>query len=198
MTSDTPGLSEKDRIEMSLERLSQRFGVHGGFLSEPEIRKYCHDNKLVSSFANITKEFKDQFDQCLLHARVYNQREKLKGSFVLAKRLPFEAKQMYLEFLLDKYGSTSDPTYQSSVDFVKREELCKSTDFGIMLLGESQSHEETKKFDKNKTTCRVRQMTTKSNESQNHWIMLLFTAQVTAGAREVVILEMRRCVFIVL
>ena len=31
LTSDTSGLSEKDRIEMSLERLSQRFGVCGGF-----------------------------------------------------------------------------------------------------------------------------------------------------------------------
>ena len=31
LTSDTPGLSVKDRIEMSLERLSQRFGVQGGY-----------------------------------------------------------------------------------------------------------------------------------------------------------------------
>ena len=167
LTSDTPGLSEKDRIEMSLERLSQRLGVRGGFLSEPEIRKYCYGNKLVSSSANIMKEFKDQLDQCLLYARAYNQREKLEGGFVLdlAKRLPFEAKQRYLEFLLDKCGSTSEPTYQSLVNFVKREELCKSTDFGIMLLGEPQSHQENKKFDKNKATCRVRQTTAKSNES---------------------------------
>ena len=100
LTFDTPGLSEKDRIEMSLERLSQRFGVRGGFLSEPEIRKYRYGNKLVSSSANIMKEFKDQLDQCLLYARAYNQREKLVGSFVLdwAKRLPFEAKQRYLNF----------------------------------------------------------------------------------------------------
>ena len=99
LTSDTPGLSEKDRIEMSLERLSQRFGVHGGFLSEPEIMKYRYGNKLVSSFANIMKEFKDQLDQCLLYARACNQREKLEGNFVLdlAKRLPFEAKQRYLQ-----------------------------------------------------------------------------------------------------
>ena len=113
------------------------------------------------------KEFKDQLDQCLLYAIAYNQREKLEGSFGLdlAKRLPFEAKQRYLEFLLDKCGSTSEPTYQSLVNFVKREELCKSTDFGIMLLGERQSHQENKKFDKNKATCRVRQTTAKSNES---------------------------------
>ena len=98
---------------------------------------------------------------------MYNQREKLEGSFVLdlAERLPFEAKQRYLEFLLNKCGSTSEPTYQSLVDFVKHEELCKFTDFGIMLLGESQSHQENKKFDKNKATCRVRQTMAKSNES---------------------------------
>ena len=83
-----------------------------------------------------------------MYARAYNQREKLEGGFALdlAKRLPFEAKQRYLEFLLNKCGSTSEPTYQSLVDFVKREELCKSTDFGIMLLSESQSHQEIKKF----------------------------------------------------
>ena len=167
LTSDTPGLSEKDRIEMSLERLSQRFGVRGEFLSEPEIRKYPYGNKLVFSSANIMKKFKDQLDQCLLCARAYNQREKLEDSFVLdlAKRLPFEAKQRYLECLLDKYVSTSELTYQSLVDFVKREQLCKSTDFGIMLLGESQKRQENKKFDKSKATCRVRQTTAKSNES---------------------------------
>ena len=122
MTSDTPCLSEKDLIEMSLERLSRRFGVRGGFLSEPEIRKYRWGNKLVTLSSNIMKEFKDQLDRCLLYARAYNQREKLEDSFVLdlAKRLPFEAKQRYLEFLLDKYSGKSEPTYQSLVDFVKR------------------------------------------------------------------------------
>ena len=70
LTSDTPGLSEKDRIEMSLERLSQRFGVRGEFLSEPEIRKYRYGNKLVFSSANIMKKFRDQLDQCLLCASI--------------------------------------------------------------------------------------------------------------------------------
>ena len=32
LTSDMHGLSEKDKIEMSLERLSQQFGARGGFL----------------------------------------------------------------------------------------------------------------------------------------------------------------------
>ena len=71
LTCDTPGLSEKDRIEMSLERLSQRFGVRGGFLSEPEIRKYRYGNKLMSLSANVVKEFKDQLHQCLLYAKAF-------------------------------------------------------------------------------------------------------------------------------
>ena len=56
LTSDTPGLSEKERIEMSLERLLQQYGVCGGFLLEPEIRRYCYGNKLISSSANIMKQ----------------------------------------------------------------------------------------------------------------------------------------------
>ena len=67
---------------------------------------------MVFSSANIGKEFKDQLDQLLMYARAYNQRDKSEGSFVLdfAKRLPFEAKQRYLELLLDGYGSTSELT----------------------------------------------------------------------------------------
>ena len=99
---------------------------------------------------------------------MYNLRDKLEGSFVLdlAKRLPFEAKQRYLEYLRYRYGSTIESSYQSLIEFVKREELCKSTYFGTMLLVESQTNRKNKKFDKNKTTCRVRQTTAKSNESR--------------------------------
>ena len=122
LTSDAPGLSEKDRIEMTLERLSQRFGVRGGFLSEPEIGKYRYGNKLMSLSANVLKEFKDQLNQCLFYAKAYNQRNKLEGNFVvdLVKRLPVEAKHRCLNFFLNKYDSTTEPTYQSLVEFVKR------------------------------------------------------------------------------
>ena len=56
------------------------------------------------------------------------------------------------------------PVYRNLVEFVKWEELCKSIDFGIILLGKLQSHQENKTFDKNRTTCRIRQTTTKSNK----------------------------------
>ena len=101
-------------------------------------------------------------------------------------------------------GGMSEPTYQSLVESAKRKELHKRTDFGIMFLGMSQSNQENKKFNKSKTTCRVMQTTAKLNDGAavyswaNHRVVLLFTAQVTAGAREVVVLGMRRCTFIVL
>ena len=82
LVADTPGLSEARRIEMSLERLSQRFGVKGGFYAEPEIRKFRYGDKLKSDSAFALKEFKDQLSQCLLYAKAYNQPDKVKGRFV--------------------------------------------------------------------------------------------------------------------
>ena len=58
LVADTPGLSEARRIEMSLERLSQRFGVRGGFYAEPEIRKFRYGDKLKSDSAFALKELK--------------------------------------------------------------------------------------------------------------------------------------------
>ena len=34
--SDTPGFDDKAKISMAFDRLSQRFGVRGGFVNEPE------------------------------------------------------------------------------------------------------------------------------------------------------------------
>ena len=136
---------------MSLERLSQRFGVRGSFLSEPEVRKYRYGAKFSSSLANSMKEFKDQLSQCLLHARAYDKRDKLEGCFVLdlAKRLPAKVKQRYLDFLQDWFTSTNEPTFQSLMDFVSRKETLKSGDFGILLMGEAQH--DVKRLDKDKS-----------------------------------------------
>ena len=37
--SDNPGFNDDAKINMALNRLSQRFGVHGRFVSEPEVQK---------------------------------------------------------------------------------------------------------------------------------------------------------------
>ena len=136
IVADRPGLSENQRIDICLERLSQRFGVRGGFFAEPQIRKYCYGAKLPSASSFVLKEFKDQLSQCLLYARAYNQSDKLEGRFVvdLAKRLPFFTRQDFLKHLSSRFGHINEPSFQSLFEFVSYEEECKSSDFGILLL----------------------------------------------------------------
>ena len=165
LVADTPGLSEARRIEMSLERLSQRFGVRGGFYAELEIRKFRYGDKLKSDSAFALKEFKDQLSQCLLYAKAYNQPDKVEGRFVLdlAKRLPDVTKKEFLKFLANRFGHTNEPSFESLFEFITEEESYKSTDFGISLLNASS---ELRKFekphDKSKKACPVRQTSVKS------------------------------------
>ena len=165
LVADTPGLSEARRIEMSLERLLQRFGVRGGFYAEPEIRKFRYGDKLKSDSAFALKEYKDQLSQCLLYAKAYNQPDKVEGRFVLdlAKRLPDVTKKEFLKFLANRFGHTNEPSFESLFEFITEEESYKSTDFGILLLNASS---ELRKFekphDKSKKACPVRQTSVKS------------------------------------
>ena len=146
LVADTPGLSEARRIEMSLERLSQRFGVRGGFYAEPEIRKFRYGDKLKSDSAFSLKEYKNQLSQCLLYAKAYNQPDKVEGRFVLdlAKRLPDVTKKEFLKFLANRFGHTNEPSFESLFEFITEEESYKLTDFGISLLNASS---ELRKFE---------------------------------------------------
>ena len=165
LVADTPGLSEARRIEMSLERLSQRFGVRGGFYAEPEIRKFRYGDKLKSDSAFALKDFKDQLSQCLLYAKAYNQPDKVEGRFVLdlAKRLPDVTKKEFLKFLANRFGHTNEPSFESLFEFITEDESYKSTDFGISLLNASSELRKIEKpHDKSKNACPVRQTSFKS------------------------------------
>ena len=165
LVADTPGLSEARRIEMSLERLSQRFGVRGGFYAEPEIRKFRYGDKLKSDSAFALKEYKDQLSQCLLYAKAYNQPDKVEGRFVLdlAKRLPDVTKKEFLKFLANRFGHTNEPSFESLFEFITEEKSYKSTDFGISLLNaSSELCKFEKPHDKSKKACPVRQTSVKS------------------------------------
>ena len=45
--SDTPGFDDDAKINTALNRLSQRFGAHGGFVNEPEVQKIRNALKLA-------------------------------------------------------------------------------------------------------------------------------------------------------
>ena len=58
--------------------------------------------------------------------------------------LPTYAKQRFLDFLSDRFGSTSDPTFASLLQFVEREEDSKSSDFGVQLMADEKSERTSK------------------------------------------------------
>ena len=60
--------------------------------------------KLSSGSANLLREFKSEISTCLIYAKAYRKTDKLEGRFVLdlAKRLPTEVKQRYLDFFVDE------------------------------------------------------------------------------------------------
>ena len=80
--SDTPEFHDEAKNSMAFDRLSQRFGVRGGFVNEPEIRQTRNGPKMSSTSAAAWKTFKDEFTQCFVFAHSYNKPELLEGRLV--------------------------------------------------------------------------------------------------------------------
>ena len=68
LVADNPNLSELERVDMSLRRLELRFGTKGGFLGEPDVRRYRYGPKLASGSADAIRRFKVDLDNCALYA----------------------------------------------------------------------------------------------------------------------------------
>ena len=139
--SDTPGFEDETKISMGLSRLEQRFGRSGGFVNEPEVQQIRNGPKLSSTSGSAWKIFKDELTQCYVFAHSYKKPEVLEGRLVidLARRLPSYAKQRFLDYLEDRFGSTNEPSFASLMAFVEREEKCKSSDFAVQLMVEEKS-----------------------------------------------------------
>ena len=139
--SDTPGFNDNTKIAMGLSRLEQRFGRSGGFANEPEVQQIRNGPKLSSTSDAAWKIFKDELTQCYVFAHSYKKPAVLEGRLVvdLAHRLPSYAKQRYMDYLKDRFGSTNEPTFASLMAFVEREEECKSSDFAVQLMADEKS-----------------------------------------------------------
>ena len=124
VVSDTPRFDDEAKISMAFDWLSQKFGVRCGFVNEPEIRRLRNDPKMTSTSAAAWKTFKDELTQCFVFVHSYKKPELLEGRLVvdLSRRLPTYAKQRFLDFLSDRFGSTGDPTFASLLEFVESEE----------------------------------------------------------------------------
>ena len=138
---DTPGCKDNIKINMALNRLAQRFGVSGGFLNQPEVRKIRSAPKMSNTSVVAWRAFKDELIHCFVFVHSYKQPGQLESRFVvdLARRLPIYAKQRFLDYLNDRFGCTSDQTFDSSMNFVVCEEKCIASDFGVQLMTEKKS-----------------------------------------------------------
>ena len=106
--SDNPRFDNDPKINMALNRLSQRLGVHGGFVNKPEVQKIRNGPKMSSTSAAAWKTFRDALTQCFVYAHSYKKPELLEGRLVvdLAHRLPNFFKQRFLNYLNYRCGST--------------------------------------------------------------------------------------------
>ena len=148
--SDIPGFDDDAKINMALNRLSQRFAVHGGFVNEPEVQKVRNGPKINSTSAAALKTFRDKLTQCFVYAHSYKKHELLEGRLVvdLARRLTNFAKQRFLDYLSDGCGNTCDPGFGNLMEFFKSKEDSKSSDFSVQLMTDEKSERVTKYSDK--------------------------------------------------
>ena len=57
----------------------------------------------------------------------------------LARRVPSNAKEKWLNYLNDRFGSAKDPTFVSLMGFVEREEDIRFIDFTDQLMADEKS-----------------------------------------------------------
>ena len=91
---------------MAFDRLSQRFGVRGGFVNESEIRQIRKGPKMTSTSAAAWKTFKDELTQCFIFAHSYKKPELLEGR-LMVKNLSEKSDD-------EKSERTSKPSAKSS------------------------------------------------------------------------------------
>ena len=91
-------MSTFKRIERSLDRLRQRYGVCGGLTSEPKVAKIRTGPWVAMSVASL-KAFNEDLNTLKVYARAHDELYKLSGQLMLdtANRLPGVLKRRYLD-----------------------------------------------------------------------------------------------------
>ena len=108
-------MSTAQRIEKALDRLRQRYGISGGFSSEPKVRAVRHGPK-VSFNATSLKSFNEDLNTLEVFAYAHDEVEKLSGQLLLdtASRLPNILKRRYLDYLDKMQLNLSQPGFEST------------------------------------------------------------------------------------
>ena len=123
-------MSTAQRIEKALDRLRQRYGITGGFSSEPKVRAVRHGPK-VSFNATSLKSFNEDLNTLEVFAYAHDEVEKLSGQLLLdtARRLPNILKRRYLDYLDKMQLNLSQPGFESLRRFIVHEIDMATSDY---------------------------------------------------------------------
>ena len=115
-------MSTAQSIEKALDRLRQRYGISGGFSSEPKVRAVRHGPK-ISFNATSLKSFNKDLNTLEVFAYAHDEVEKLSGQLLLdtASRLPNILKRRYLDYLDKMQLNLSQPGFESLRRFIVHE-----------------------------------------------------------------------------
>ena len=163
------GMTTGQRIEKALERLRQRYGVSGGFASEPKVVEIRFGPKVVHTAMSL-KAFNEDLDTLEVFAYAHDQIDKLSGQLLLdtANRLPGNLKRRYLDFLDRTCIDLNQPNvegFNSLRKFIVHEIELMTSDYAQALF-KSDGKDKPKDFGNGRGAVRVRQTAfTASNEN---------------------------------
>ena len=161
-------MSTAQRIEKALDRLRQRYGISGGFSSEPKVRAVRHGPK-VSFNATSLKSFNEDLNTLEAFAYAHDEVENLSGQLLLdtASRLPNILKRRYLDYLDKMQLNLSQPGFESLRRFIVHEIDMATSDYAQAFF----KHEEKEGSREPSTGTRdfrVRQVAVKTSSRANN------------------------------
>ena len=130
------GLTTSQRIEKALDRLRQRYGVSGGFSSEPEVMAIRNAAKVANDLPSL-KLFNEESNTLEIFAFAHDDVNKLSGQllFDIANRLPGILKRRYLDSLDKKGLNLSHHGFESLREFLAHEIKVMTSDCAQAFFG---------------------------------------------------------------
>ena len=158
-------VSTKQRIEMALDRLRQRYGVPAGLTSEPKIIE-IRNGPSVSFNVNSLKQFNEDLNTLEVFAYAHDEYQKLSGQLLLdvASRLPGNLKRRYLDYLSRLKLDLNRPGFDSLRRFILHELSVMSSDYAQTFFKSGEDKDKSRGSSGWRGPVRVRQVAVKSND----------------------------------
>ena len=83
-------MTTEQRIDRALDRWRQRYGVCGGFLSEPKVLEIRKGSKITHSITSL-KSFNEDLNTLEVFAYAHDQAKKLSGKLLSTPQTVYQA-----------------------------------------------------------------------------------------------------------